>query len=315
MTKLMLSTAMTPVLAGFEGTVLNAYLDLAGVVTIGAGFTNRSAVFKAYWLKSRGHALRLGDKITMDEIWFLLPKLVDEEYGAAVNASIAPKKQHHYDGAASAVYNLGKASVGWKWALALAAGDVKGAAKSLRNGYNTVKGRKVDGLTRRRKIEADIIEYGGYPTGTGVAPDGVKRVSLETAPSRPDPVVEEAQRILTEKGFNPGAIDGWMGEKTKAAIIAYQQAHPNLDADGILGMATLTQLRRDAVAVKEVIADTVTKGGGSSFGLALMAHLGGLPWQGIIPAVLLGAAAWFAWQHRDVFARRWNSFTGRTVVA
>jgi len=96
MTKWMLSTAMTPVLADLEGRVLKAYLDLGGLVTTGAGFTNRSAVFKAYWLATRGHALRLGDTITMAEIMTLLPKVANEEYGAAVNAEIKPTKQHPF---------------------------------------------------------------------------------------------------------------------------------------------------------------------------------------------------------------------------
>ena len=308
-----LSPAGAIALADFEGKVLRAYLDIGGLVTVGAGFTNRSAVFKAYWIKTRGHALRLGDTITLAEIMTLLPKVANEEYGAAVNAAIQPKKQNHYDGATITTFNLGKASVGWKWGLALAAGDAKGAAKLLRTGYNTVKGKVVAGLTRRRNAESDIIEYNRYPGGA-VAPEGVQRAAGPAAPALPDPVVKEAQRILTEKGFDPGAIDGWMGEKTKAALVAYQQAHPNLTADGILGMATLTQLRRDATAVGEIVKDAATKGLGSSAGVGALGFLTGLPWQWIVPVVLIGAVGWFAWQHRDVIARRWNTFTGRKVT-
>jgi len=204
---------------------------------------------------------------------------------------------------------VGRLEVG----LALASGDAKDAAKLLRAGYNTVKGKRVEGLVRRRKAEADIIEYARYPA-SAVAPDGVQRKAAPIAPTSPDPVVREAQKILSEKGSNPGAIDGWMGEKTKAALIAYQKAHPDLTADGILGMATLTQLRRDAAAVGEIVRDAATKGVGSSLSAGAFGFAVGLPWQWIGPAVLLAAVGWFARQHRDVIVRRWNSFTARRAT-
>lgn len=65
-----------------------------------------------------------------------------------------------------------------------------------------------------------------------------------------------------------------MGEKTREAIIAYQKAHPHLEADGILGPATLSLLRRDAKALR----DAVTKGAGSAVGSGALAFMAGLPW-------------------------------------
>lgn len=73
--------------------------------------------------------------------------------------------------------------------------------------------------------------------------EGIQRRVRAKPSTKPDPVVKEAQELLTSRGFNPGAIDGWMGKKTKAALLAYQQAHPHLVNDGILGPATLAQLR------------------------------------------------------------------------
>lgn len=122
-------------------------------------------------------------------------------------------------------------------------------------------------------------------------------------------MVKEAQSILSAKGFNPGAIDGWMGKKTKEAVIAYQQAHPHLVADGIISTATLSQLRRDAVATKEAVQGSA----GSLVGSGAAAWAAGLPWGwiAVCAVVVLGV---IAYRKRDVIARRWNTFTGRTVA-
>jgi peptidoglycan hydrolase-like protein with peptidoglycan-binding domain len=49
------------------------------------------------------------------------------------------------------------------------------------------------------------------------------------------------QAILKEVGFNPGTIDGKMGEKTKVAIEKFQEAH-GLKVDGKIGYQTLSKL-------------------------------------------------------------------------
>jgi Putative peptidoglycan binding domain len=51
----------------------------------------------------------------------------------------------------------------------------------------------------------------------------------------------EAQRRLSQLGFNPGAIDGVIGPKTRAALSAYQRAH-NLQVTGGLDIGTLQAL-------------------------------------------------------------------------
>ena len=128
-------------------------------------------------------------------------------------------------------------------------------------------------------------------------------------PIEPDPVIKETQELLTARGFNPGAIDGWMGRKTKAAVIAYQETHPNLDNDGILGPATLAQLRRDAMVVQETIA-----GSGRVGGLGLLSFFTGLPWGWIFGAGLTVLGIWLVLRYRDVIARRGCSLFKRKVV-
>ena len=53
--------------------------------------------------------------------------------------------------------------------------------------------------------------------------------------------VKLVQTALKEAGFDPGAVDGKMGTKTKKAIIAFQNS-AGLKADGKIGYKTLVKL-------------------------------------------------------------------------
>lgn len=55
------------------------------------------------------------------------------------------------------------------------------------------------------------------------------------------PAVIKLQQRLLDKGFNPGAIDGFFGENTKAAVKAFQRS-VGLKDDGIVGPKTRTAL-------------------------------------------------------------------------
>lgn len=290
-----------------EGNPLTCYLDPVSVPTIGQGFTMRSKAAKAALAKRGITKLVPGKtKITSaqsDEI--LLEVLAAEFEPAVVAKSPDTRKQHQMDAAVSAVYNLGTGAMGWQWANLWRSGKIKEAAAYLGSHYNTAGGQRLGGLVRRRKEEAALFLTGNY-VGTPAAKE-----STDAPPKQPDPVVKEAQEILTSKGFNPGAIDGWMGEKTKAAIIAYQKAHPHLVADGILGPATLSQLRRDAGTLKEA----VTKGAGSAVGSGALAFATGLPWGWIAAGVAVLAVGYVAYRKRDVLQRWWNTWRGKEVLA
>ncbi|EFO29369.1 peptidoglycan binding domain-containing protein [Roseibium sp. TrichSKD4] len=269
---------------GHEGFVARAYLDPAGVLTIGTGFTNRSGVFREFW----GGKLKPGDRITRDQNKKVLKAALKGEYEPPVKAAM-PKgaKQHEFDAAVSAVFNLGPKFVTWKAFQLWKAGEHQAAANHWAKNYNKAGGRKLAGLVRRREEEAHLFLTGVY-AGIG---EGVQRKETAKPSPQPDPVVEEAQEALKRFGFDPGAIDGWMGRRTKAAVLAYQKTHPHLTNDGIIGPATLAQLRRDAVATKE----TLTQGGGFPWCLPLVRSL---------PAFLGASLHWL------LLLWRWSGLAG-----
>lgn len=289
---------------GHEGNPLTCYLDPVGIPTIGTGFTMRSTAVRAA-LKRLGITKLVPGKtkITSAQSDSIFAAVLAEEFEPAVVAkSPKTRTQHQMDAAVSAIYNLGAGAMQWTWADLWRAGKVKEAAAYLGSHYNTADGKKLPGLVRRRKEEAELFLNGRYASAGGAVKEAV-----EKPPKKADPVVKEAQEILSAKGFNPGAIDGWMGEKTRDAIIAYQKAHPHLEADGILGPATLSQLRRDAKALK----DAATKGAGSAVGSGALAFAAGLPWGWIAAGALLLALGYVAYRYRDVIQRRWNTWRGK----
>ena len=295
-------------IARHEGFVSRAYRDPVGVLTIGTGFTNRSKAFRSYWLRTRGHDLRPGDTITRDENAKILATVADAEYGAAVNRAIRPQKQHHYDGATSVAFNLGPASVKWRWGRALAAGDIAGCARLLRSGYNKAGGRVLKGLTIRRGHEARLIEHGDYGDG-GAARFGI----LDHLPAddagrqaRKDQLADY-QRHLKALGFDPGPADGLWGKRTRSAVLAFQKDHVHLVNDGILGPATRAGIDR-AVAARGA-------GKGPLLGTAGLALVSGAAvkleadWSGLLVGggglALVVMAGYLAWRYRDEL-RHWG---------
>ncbi len=290
-----------------EGFVARAYLDPAGVRTIGTGFTNGSGVFREMW----GGPLKVGDTITREQNRRILKAALKNEYEPPVVAGM-PKnaKQQEFDAAVSATFNLGPRFMGWKAAKLWKAGQRAAAAAHWRKNYNKAGGRRLPGLVRRRNEEADLFLTGQYAgiDGTG------QHKATDTKPKAPDTEVREAQEALKRFGFDPGEIDGWMGRNTKAAVIAYQKNHPHLENDGIIGPATLAQLRRDGMAAK----DAITKGGGLSAITGLGALSAGLPWTwiagGVVGGLAVGAVVYFAVRYSDVLRRRVNTLTGTEVA-
>lgn len=292
---------------GHEGNPLTCYLDPVGIPTIGTGYTMRSAAVRRALAKIGITKLVPGKtKITAVQSDAIFVEVLAEEFEpAVVKKSPSDRLQHELDAGVSVVFNLGVGAMDWQWAKLWRKGDKGQAADYLGTHYNTAGGKKLPGLVRRRKEEAVLFKLGIY-TGAG---EGVPRTATETAPALPDPVVKEAQTILSAKGFNPGAIDGWMGEKTAAAVKAYQSFHPHLVADGVIGSATLAQLRRDAVATKEVVQE----GAGSLIGSGTAAWAMGLPWGWAAAVVTIIVLGIFVYRKRDVIARRINTLLGREV--
>ncbi|MCZ4272472.1 glycoside hydrolase family protein [Maritalea porphyrae] len=292
---------------GHEGTVLTCYLDPTGHPTIGTGATLYSRVAREFF---GGKLVPGKTKITLAQADQLFAAMLAEEYEPHVARGMPGANQHEFDAGADNCYNMGPGTFGWNWAKLWRAGKKREAAKYLEAHYHKSKGKVLAGLVRRREETAQILLHGKYPKHAG---EGAPRKQRAKPTSTPDPVIKEAQELLTSRGFNPGAIDGWMGKKTKAALLAYQQAHPHLVNDGILGAATLTQLRRDAQMAGQVAKDAVTKGGGGSIIGGALAFTAGLPWGWIVAAIVVGAIGWGLWRYRDVLARRLNSIQGIKV--
>lgn len=300
---------------GHEGTVLTCYLDPVNIPTIGTGFTMRSAAVRFELVKIGITKLVPGKtKITMAQNDVIFAAVLAAEFEpAVVKNSPAARTQYQMDAATSAIFNLGTGAMGWRWADAWRRGDIASAGSILGRNYNTAGGKKLPGLVRRRREEAALFLRGDYGDHRYTEPEGVQRVEQPVKPAGPDEVVREAQRLLVKAGFDPGKVDGWMGQKTKAAIIAFQKAHPHLDADGILGPATLAQLRREAAVTTEAASKGVA--GGVAAGGAALAS--GLSWSWIAAgagAGVIGLVAYVAWRKRDVIARRINTWRGREDV-
>lgn len=70
--------------------------------------------------------------------------------------------------------------------------------------------------------------------------------------------VMNLQKLLADRGFYNGAVDGIMGSQTRSAIIAAQKAY-NLTTDGVAGPQTLAALESDGAKAATTTISTSTK--------------------------------------------------------
>jgi len=272
-------------IAAHEGVVTKAYRDTAGVWTIGVGHTAGAGPPKPV----------KGMAISRDEAMAIFGRDLGK-FERRVGAALPGVPQNAFDGAVSFDFNTGaidKAS----WVRALAKGDTDAARRGLMQ-WTKAGGRTVAGLVRRRKAEARLIFTGEYgPEASGLAPS----VAAKRAPHE----VRELQTALASLGFYRGVVDGISGPRTKAAIRAYQQTHPDLVSDGIAGSATRAALARDMAA--RVGAGKAAVGGLAGLLAALFAAVAGGAWGWAIGLVLAAiGVAWaarFGWRYRDELTR------------
>lgn len=103
-----------------------------------------------------------------------------------------------------------------------------------------------DGIAGSQTISA--LENGGT---NSTKTDGSQ--SVTTLPS--SSTVMNLQKLLADRGFYNGAVDGLMGNQTRLAIVAAQKAY-NLTPDGVAGAQTLAALESDGKT--SVISSTST---------------------------------------------------------
>lgn len=280
-----------------EGEVLRAYRDVAGVWTIGVGLTAASGVVTP----------KAGMVITRAESRRLLAAALASRYEPAVAAAMPGAPAHAFDGAVSFHFNTG-AIARASWVKAWREGDAIAARAGIA-AWNKAGGRVVEGLSRRRAREADLILLGRrtLPTTAFAA------LRLGDAGE----AVRALQAELVKAGIEAGPIDGRFGAETEKAVRAFQAAHPNLTVDGIVGPATRAQIAR-VVAARKTLAATAAGGALATGGAGVVPVDGSAIDPALSPGAIvlavallaLGALAIVGWRHRDEIRsliRLWRS--------
>lgn len=294
---------LIPFTGQHEGKVLRAYRCPAGVITIGFGFTWGSKIFREWWLTNKGAKLKLGDTIAEADAFFLLKALIDAEYAVPVMKR-APNATPHAKAAASdMLFNCGLGAAKWTWFAALVRGDIKDAARRLKVTATTAKGRRLPGLVRRRAEASTIMEFNRWPEWVKAprtsAPKGIKAVMPSWRLGADD--YAQAVEWLIQLGYLAGSSRSDK-DLIASATRRFQEAHPQLDNDGVLGRATLDQLQRVVDLKAKSAKGAAGTGAGAATGVAdqAAAATGYGDWilYGSI-AVLVVGGVWLAWRYRD----------------
>jgi len=292
-----------------EGFVSRAYRDAVGVWTIGTGFTNMSKTAVRMLGK-----IAPGKTITREQSRRVLIEAVSEEYGPPVERGLPNCNQHEYDAGCSVTFNCGPGAMTWAWARLWRGGQKRAGWVRLRTTAVTGRGprgrRKLAGLVRRRREESDLGLFGNY--GFGIGPGD--RREEGSGKEEPDKQVLKAQANLVRLGADI-AVDGYLGPKTKAALLAFQKAHPNLKNDGILGPATQAQLERAVSAKGEAKTGGGVAGTGAAGAVVAAYQWPNLwPWiVGGVALVLVAGGLWLAIRRREELTSWINRKLGREV--
>jgi len=99
-----------------------------------------------------------------------------------------------------------------------------------------------DGVVGSQTIAA--LEGGQVPEAIATKANTAETVAVGETTTSVSSTVMNLQKLLADRGFYNGAVDGIMGSQTRSAIIAAQKAY-NLTADGVAGPQTLAALESD----------------------------------------------------------------------
>ena len=132
----------------FEGLRLTAYLCSANVPTIGYGST--------YYANDQ--KVKMGDKITKEQADALLRKTVrDFEQNVSALLNGATVNQNQFDALVSFAFNLGTGALAKSTLLTKVKANPADPAISREFGkWVNAGGKKVNGLVKRRRLEAEL---------------------------------------------------------------------------------------------------------------------------------------------------------------
>lgn len=132
----------------FEGCKLKAYKCSAGVLTIGIGHTK---------------GVKEGDRITLDEAYQLLKEDLREVIAGLSKIVSVDVTQGQFIAITSLAFNVGVGAIKRsKLIRKLNLGDTEGAAVEFLD-WDKCNGKRVPGLTRRRKREYKLFTSGKNP--------------------------------------------------------------------------------------------------------------------------------------------------------
>ncbi|MEA5479535.1 peptidoglycan-binding protein [Pseudanabaena galeata UHCC 0370] len=115
-----------------------------------------------------------------------------------------------------------------------------------------------DGIVGSQTIAA--LEGGKVSDAITTKANAAEAVAAVETTTSVSSTVMNLQKLLADRGFYNGAVDGIMGSQTRSAIVAAQKAY-NLTADGVAGPQTLAALESDGGKPKAmpIITTATTK--------------------------------------------------------
>lgn len=282
-----------------EGDVLHAYKDTGGVWTIGRGITTAAGL----------GPIRKGMVITQEQSDDMFEQAL-LKYESRVRTVFTGYQlsQAAFDAAVGFDYNTGKIYEA-TWPKLYLQNKWSAAESSLKLWIHD-NGKVIGALQRRRDREADMLFRNQYPEVPSVE-------KPQRQPTHEE--VTKVQQFLTSRGMLKSRADGILGPHTKAAILLYQQLHPDLVADGILGPATLAQITRDAQLIPKLLDRTIIPAAVTATGFMtsevpdisqLIGHSAKLiGFCGALSAVVV--VGLFLWRNQDLISRRINRILTR----
>lgn len=214
----------------FEGCHLTAYVCPAGKLTIGYGHTK---------------GVTKGMTITQKQAdTFLREDCVKAERNVTRFNEKYSWTQNEFDALVSFAYNIGSINQ----LTANGTRDKTTIANKILE-YNKAGGKVLNGLVKRRKAEQALFLTPTKETA---------KVATTLKLGSKGQAVQELQEALIARHYTLGKADGDFGQKTKAAVLAFQK-DAGLTQDGIVGSKTKSALAKIKVfSLKKDGAKTVS---------------------------------------------------------